>query len=238
MSLETATFINGLVATNPLGSDPISSGDDHIRLIKATVLATFPNITGAVTKTHTQLNNALDKTGDTMTGALVLSGDPTLALHPTTKQYVDSADAALMVAIKALYPVGSVYMNATDSTNPATLFGFGTWTAFGAGKVPVGYDSTDTLFNAGEKTGGSKDAIVVSHTHTATVSDPGHSHSIQGTSNQGGTSLPLSGGSYNVTYNSNTSTTGITVSNASTGSSGTNANLQPYITVYMWKRTA
>lgn len=56
MALETATYISGLVATNPLSSDPKSQGDDHLRLIKATILATFPNITGAVTATHTELN--------------------------------------------------------------------------------------------------------------------------------------------------------------------------------------
>lgn len=56
MALETATYISGLVATNPLSSDPKSQGDDHLRLIKATILATFPNITGAVTATHAELN--------------------------------------------------------------------------------------------------------------------------------------------------------------------------------------
>jgi hypothetical protein len=58
MGLETATYINGLVSTNPTAGDPVSQGDDHVRLIKAAVLATFPNITGAVTATHTALNNA------------------------------------------------------------------------------------------------------------------------------------------------------------------------------------
>ena len=71
----------------------MSQADDHIRLIKSTVKATFPNITGAVTKTHTQLNNTLDKTGDTMTGALTLSGAPSSNLHAATKLYVDTADA-------------------------------------------------------------------------------------------------------------------------------------------------
>lgn len=57
MGLEVATFISGLVATNPVGAtDPKSQGDDHIRLIKATLLATFPAITGAITATHTELN--------------------------------------------------------------------------------------------------------------------------------------------------------------------------------------
>lgn len=56
MGLETGTYISDLVATNPTSSDPKSQGDDHLRLIKATVKATFPNVSGAVTPTHTELN--------------------------------------------------------------------------------------------------------------------------------------------------------------------------------------
>jgi hypothetical protein len=80
-------------------------------------------------------------------------------------------------------------------------------------------------------TGGSADAIVVSHTHTATVTDPGHLHSISGarggTPNGGG---PFLQGADNAGSGTNTvsATTGITVSNSTTGSSGTNANLPPY----------
>jgi len=61
--LETATYINELVTTNPVGAtDPKSQGDDHLRLIKSTLKNTFPNLTGAVTLTHTQINNAAVKT--------------------------------------------------------------------------------------------------------------------------------------------------------------------------------
>ena len=56
MALETSTFINGLVATNPVSTDPLAQADDHLRLIKSTITATFPAITGAVTSTHTELN--------------------------------------------------------------------------------------------------------------------------------------------------------------------------------------
>jgi hypothetical protein len=56
VALETGTYIDDLVATNPTGSDPKSEGDDHIRLLKSTIKATFPNITAAVTPTHTELN--------------------------------------------------------------------------------------------------------------------------------------------------------------------------------------
>lgn len=59
MGLETGTFINSLNTANPVGAtDPKSQGDDHIRLLKSTIKNTFPNITGAVTLTHTQLNEA------------------------------------------------------------------------------------------------------------------------------------------------------------------------------------
>jgi len=150
--------------------------------------------------------------------------------------------------VNTLYPVGSIYINATNSTNPGTLLGFGTWSAFGAGRVPVGFNASDPLFDTAEETGGSKDAIVVSHTHTATstVTDPSHNHS-SARNGTGGTGLNLTGfaapsfdGNNDGPIPTTSVTTGITVAttNASAGSSGTNANLQPYITVYMWKRTA
>jgi hypothetical protein len=64
MALETATFINGLVVTNPTAADPKSQGDDHLRLIKATIKATFPNITGAITATQTAINYIANVTSD------------------------------------------------------------------------------------------------------------------------------------------------------------------------------
>ena len=56
MALETATYINQLVQTNPLGSDPLADADGHLRLIKSVLKTTFPNITGAVTATQGQIN--------------------------------------------------------------------------------------------------------------------------------------------------------------------------------------
>jgi hypothetical protein len=134
------------------------------------------------------------------------------------------------------YPVGSIYSNASVATNPGALLGFGTWTAFGAGRVMIGDGGG---FSAGA-TGGSADAIVVSHTHTATVTDPGHTHTARSIAQLGSDfSIAQVGQSFvqNATF-INSATTGISVSNSSTGSSGTNANLQPYIVVYMWQRTA
>ena len=135
-----------------------------------------------------------------------------------------------------LYPVGTIYTS-TGSLNPATSLGFGTWVAFGEGKVLVG---VGTGFTAGA-TGGSADAVVVSHTHTATVTDGGHTHGYATTYFAGAGGPIENGGEWRVFDSSgttNSATTGISVSNSTTGVSGTNANLQPYVVVYMWQRTA
>lgn len=56
MALETAQFINGLVVANPVSTDPAGQGDDHLRLIKTTIKNTFPNITGEVTASQSDVN--------------------------------------------------------------------------------------------------------------------------------------------------------------------------------------
>jgi hypothetical protein len=146
-------------------------------------------------------------------------------------------------------------MNASNSTNPATLFGFGTWTAFGAGRMPVGFSSGDATFGTAEATGGSADAIIPAHTHTATTtaSQGSHTHTVtsagarHGTDgvNVGSTFYASDGdsnssGGNTQSMTSSSATPAITASTtvASTGVSATNANLPPYIVVYMWKRTA
>ena len=93
----------------------------------------------------------------------------------------------------------------------------------------VGVGSTYSVGN----TGGSKDAVLVSHTHTATVTDPGHTHSINNSTNVlralGGANGSNAGSNWrNDTISNNSATTGITVSNSTEGVSGTNANLPPY----------
>ena len=181
---------------------------------------------GAFTCSGAAVFSSTVSLGSTATATTQSAGDNSTKVATTA--YVANAAASLA------YPVGSIYINASVSTNPATLLGFGTWTAFGAGRVMVGFNASDSLFDTVEETGGSKDAIVVSHTHS--VSDPGHSHSLgfQNTTidqNAGSAGLVRQG-------SSNTGTAATNISIQSTGDSGTNANLQPYIVVYMWKRTA
>ena len=79
MGLEAGTYISDLNASNPVGaSDPKSQGDNHLRLIKSCLLASFPGITGAMTATHTELNYLDGVTGKSGTGNLVLSASPTI----------------------------------------------------------------------------------------------------------------------------------------------------------------
>lgn len=92
MGLESTTYIDGLVATNPTSSDNANQGDNHIRLIKSALKATFPAVTGAVTVTHSQINSVtgkLDLAGGTMTGALTVL-TPSATGHAATKGYVDT----------------------------------------------------------------------------------------------------------------------------------------------------
>lgn len=175
---------------------------------------------------------------------------PTATYGNNTTQLATTA--FVQAALQALHPVGSIYINATNSTNPGTLLGFGTWVAFGAGRVPVGFNASDPLFDTAEETGGSKDAVVVSHTHTGTTGNESATHTHTYTDpTVANPSINLIGLSYDGSGNTaeyaavsggTTSTNSAShthsFTTASTGSSGTNANLQPYITVYMWKRTA
>jgi hypothetical protein len=215
----------------------------------------LPNANNTFTGNNTFSGN------NTLSGNNTFSGDnefttipesPTPTAGSTDLQMVNAAFVANAIATavaatkQALYPVGSIYTNSSVTTNPATLLGFGTWVAFGAGRVPVGLNAGDSLFDTLEETGGSKDATLVSHTHTATstVTDPGHTHNINyGTSGSSSTPMVNGEGDNNVLVGTKptlSATTGVTVATSisTTGSSGTNANLQPYITVAMWKRTA
>lgn len=142
-----------------------------------------------------------------------------------------------------VYPVGSIYMS-VNNTNPSTLFG-GTWVAWGEGKVPVGVNTSDTDFNAVEKTGGAK-----THSHTnpstnataLTVNQiPSHTHSVQYLASERGAGqypsnlVNTGAGGQTLTTSASGGSQGHTHGMGDTGAS---SSLQPYITCYMWKRTA
>jgi hypothetical protein len=223
-------------STNFATKDNLTSGNP-LKIVKGTEIDTeFNDIATAIA-------TKADLASPTFTGTPTL---PTGTIA-TTQSFGNSSTALattafVQAAMAALFPVGAIY-TAVVSTNPATLLGFGTWTAFSAGRVMVGFNSANTLFDTAEETGGSADAIVPSHTHTATVTDPTHTHSASVFVGGGGGATSAFGARDGGPTSSSTATTdaastGITVSNSTTGTSVTNANYQPYITVYIWKRTA
>lgn len=160
-------------------------------------------------------------------------------------------------AVPEAWPVGSIFVS-VDNTNPATTIGYGTWTAFGAGKTLVGLDSGDTDFDTVEETGGAKTHTLVesempTHTHVQdahTHTQNSHNHSqTNGTlvyrqTGTAGIAASTGIGALAVTIStlSNVAATATnqntTATNQNTGGGGAHNNLQPYIVVYFWKRTA
>ena len=164
--------------------------------------------------------------------------------------------------LKKVYPVGSIYMS-TVSTNPATLFGFGTWEAMPAGRVLLaqGKSSWGTTYNAGSTGGEATHQLTVgempSHGHTASTdtininggfrldgAEVGGTTSASGVFSIGSSFTPSkghgnSGGGSNAGRNINFNSTHshkITINNVGEGQS--HNNIQPYLTIYMWKRVS
>ena len=166
---------------------------------------------------------------------------------------LDANFAYIQTLIPMIMPPGAVIMWSGSIANIPT----GWYLCDGTNSTPdlrnkfiVGADADNsTVANTGitgspTQTGGSKDAVVVSHTHTATVTDAGHSHKLANAGSHKNNSSPYMGieGTVNVDYalgsdntttaptlmSSSTQTTGVTVANSTTGVSGTNANLPPY----------
>lgn len=157
-------------------------------------------------------------------------------------QTVEEANIDYQSVFYLVYPIGSVYIS-VSATNPNILFG-GAWEAFATGRTLVGIDTSQTEFNSVEKTGGHK--ALQTHSHTgSTNSAGGHTHNIRalsGSTSGAGSCLESFGsGAPNTriisaaALASGDHSHAITINNAGTGNSG---NLQPYITCYMWKRTA
>jgi hypothetical protein len=208
-------------------------------LSKGTTFANGDQVTAAklnnLVDASTFVSGAVDNISTQLSGGGIIVKDGGVS----TAKLADSAVTAIKIASDALtaaYPVGSIYMNASDATNPATLLGFGTWVVFGAGKVPVGIDAGDTDFDAAEETGGAK-------THTLTIDEiPAHTHDsnmrVEDPSNVlVDTNLQITVANGQILDEENNNGTASTTT-ASTGGGNAHNNLQPYIVVYMWKRTA
>ena len=169
-----------------------------------------------------------------------------------TKTEVDSKLSESSKILEKVYPVGSIYMNATNSQNPAQIFGFGTWMQISKGRVLLGAGTADsgTVYNAGNTGGEEKAPLTLanipSHTHSAAIGSGGaHTHSVTNRSESSTygkigpaiTSLFKSGDIQTFyTSSEGNHTHSITINN--TGGNTPHNNMQPYLVVYIFKRTA
>jgi microcystin-dependent protein len=151
--------------------------------------------------------------------------------------------------IESCWPIGSVFIS-TLATNPAELLGFGTWQAIAAGRVLIGQDAGQSEFDTLGETGGAKEVTltgaqsgVAAHSHG--VTDPGHAHSQRHfpTATGGSTGCTIdtsmSGTQTNNSVTTATSTTGLTVGNATPANAAEpHTNLMPFLVVSMWHRVS
>ena len=210
----------------------------------ATELNYVDGVTSAI---QTQINTKSPTASPTFTGTPAAptqsAGNNTTRIATTAFVTTAVSNATITAAeVNALaYPIGSIY-TAIVSTNPNTLLGVGTWSAFGSGKVLVGLDSGDGDFNSSEETGGAKtvDAGTSGSTTLSTSQMPAHTHNMQQVYNSG--SGAAGGVQFWNTDNLAQDQSPVTLSTG--GGSGhthttpSHSFVQPYIVVYFWKRTA
>lgn len=158
-----------------------------------------------------------------------------------------------IISFDQIYPIGAIYMS-TVSTNPATLFKIGNWEALPAGRVLLaqGTSTWGVNYSAGSTGGEDKHTLTVSesaphnHTGSATTSGSTHTHALtmrasHGKSGNGGVPRFGDGDVWSDYKTQNLSAAGehshaITINNSGGGQA--HNNMQPYLSVYMWKRTS
>lgn len=240
----------GSIDGTPIGAASASTG-------AFTTISASGDITGNVkgdikaTDGTVVLNNGTDGTDATFTGAV--TGNATTATTTATpRAFSVSGDVAtssgvdfdgsgavdLAVTITntlwdKIYPVGSIYTTTSSSFDPNTSF-YGTWSTYGAGRVLVGQNTSDSSFNDMGETGGAK-------THTLTEDEmPAHTHKENTVPERNDmfvdSSLTVTVPSTRSSDVDSGRTTGTTT--FSTGGSQAHNNLQPYIVVKFWRRTA
>lgn len=237
MTVESASYISQLNAALPSAAgagDPVGEGDDHLRLLKAVLKATFPAMSGPVTLSQTTLN--------ALPGTIATGDSATLV---SAKAYADAQIAAsLLSTLQAVYPVDSIFIS-MSSANPSSVFGFGTWTNFGQGRVMIGV-GTGTDDNAQNRTWG-VGQTEGEYRHTLTIGEiPPHGHPQAISSQVAATAQSMTSGGFmmntgnvNITgaWNGTPSQT-LGQQIGGTGGGADHQNLPPVIAVYFFRRIA
>jgi len=208
------------------GKDALSDSDSDKVISGGDFNTEFTAVKTAV-NSKAELNGSASETFSAVTAA---AGTSTTQVATTA--FVETATSSTNIADQ-VYPIGAIFTTVTAYANSAavvTAIGGTTWTAFGGGKVLVGLDSSDTDFDTVEETGGAK-------THTLTEAElPAHSHDYAGGEYTGANDYGT-----NMSVNNLGSTTDGRSKNFNSetvGSGSAHSIMNPYIAVYMWKRTA
>ena len=208
--------------------------------LAVSVIETIQNNVATATAKETSLREAIT-TGDLdnyvtkETGKGLSSNDFTNAYKTILDGLTTTINDAVLEGKKSLHPVNSIYLS-MDSTNPNTLFGFGTWQLIGQGRTLVGVDTNDNDFKTAGKTGGSK-------THTMTVQElVPHKHKSM-TLGIGNGGYKLDGGQagagqVGTETNYIGETTTVSLDETKSAQAQAFSIMPPYITVYIWERTA
>lgn len=268
MPVENPTYIDGLEPDWPLGSDPESAGDDHLRLIKKAIQNTLPNFNSAVTITSGEIN--------TFHGLSFLEADDSHNI-PAQWQVLDpSRENAVAVAVASssreqlvaqpalvlnfqdiqnmLYPINCVVIYA-DNVNPNTRLGFGTWAAVTGAVAGVG-DALDTQGNTTtirEGSGHGRSYVIQqnidSYKITPTAKFTGtpvqpHTHGVDLSGNDDDSGMASDANSSNKKATQQTSSAGghtpagTVTVDAITIGAKSEAFMPAYSGLYVWKRTA
>lgn len=203
MPLETAQYIHQLNPANPSGADPLKQGDDHIRLLKAAIQATFPNLTGPMTLTQSTLNAIASQF--VPAGTICLFAGTTAPsgwgiCNGSTYQRASGTGEIVSPDLRGRVPVGA-------SPDRALLSTWGQSTRTVTTEVGGAHSHTASTGSAGSHThavtasaasspsgasvstttrsvdaGGSASGIVTG----VSLSDPGHTHAITGSTEASG----------------------------------------------------
>lgn len=209
-------------------------------------LGPLENRVGDTEISITNLEDRVDTTETDITALEVRITDTETAIEDLALTLSEE----LALVLSQVYPVGSIYTNASNATNPATLFGFGTWIAFGTGRVLIGKDSANPLFDTAEETGGTTTTTPEAglyNLQSVETFAPRDGWSFEGgplgSAVQGRLLVGSGEGEYREGLES-IRAAGVSSrslgfhSHAMTGGLHTHNLVPPYIVVHMWKRTA
>lgn len=252
MESKDALAAKGSLYVGTGGRTTVTTSSNTTVSIPETIAFNPPNTNGGVMIRDTSADNTTGWKVDKIKAENLENGRVGQATRAdqadtvlSNSEYKSFVDAFVQECLLKIYPVGSIYMS-TSNVSPQTFLG-GTWISWGAGRVPVGVNTTDADFETVEKTGGEK-------AHILTMGEmPSHSHNIfvksreitgnpyypteQGvimTNVASGTAISAPVPGLGSSYNGGVGQFGMT----SVGGDASHNNLQPYITCYMWKRTA